>query len=153
MEKNEMMLKIGTFAFIVGIIIALCFGIYQASTLEAYYSQEAPMMGDEKWQDIFLVTDNGAAVAWVLVVLGAIIGVLAAFGKGTITAKETPGFLLAGIGLLIMGAVFSNLQTWYNLTPWIGSLLSGIAVTMSIFAAPAVGILAIKAIWDMGKDV
>ena len=38
------------------------------------------------------------------------------------------------------------------LKPWIGSLLQGVSWSLSIFVAPAVGILAIKAIWDMGKD-
>ena len=52
-----------------------------------------------------------------------------------------------------MGSVFGWIQVWYQMTPWIGSLLVGISVSLSIFVAPAVGILAIKAIWDMGKDV
>jgi hypothetical protein len=32
-------------------------------------------------------------------------------------------------------------------------LLSGVSMSIAIFIAPAVGILAIKAIWDIGKDV
>jgi hypothetical protein len=31
-------------------------------------------------------------------------------------------------------------------------LLSGISLPLAIFIAPAVGILAIKAIWDIGKN-
>ena len=97
MEKNEMMLKIGTYAFIIGIIIALLVGIVHASTLEAIENEEDV--------EAFFATDEGGFAAWALAVIGAIIGILAAYGKGTITAKETPGFLLAGIGLLIIGRI------------------------------------------------
>jgi hypothetical protein len=48
-----------------------------------------------------------------------------------------------------MYAVFQG----FSIGPWIGSLLSGVSMSLAIFIAPAVGILAIKAIWDIGKDV
>ena len=149
MANLGIMTKVGSWAFIIGIIIALIVGLIQASSVETYINEKTA----ENAQNIFFATDNGGIVAWVLAVIGAIIGVLAVLGRGTITAKETPGFLIAGIGLLLMGSVFSGLQGMYELTPWIGSLLSGIAISLSIFVAPAVGILAIKAIWDMGKEV
>jgi len=140
MAKNDMMLKIGTFAFLGGIVIALLFGFYQAYTLETADVE------------VFFTTESGGAVAWILAALGVIIGILAAMGKGTITAKETPGFLLASIALLVLGAVF---QAWdkISLKPWIGSLFAGVSFSIAIFIAPVIGILAIKAIWDMGKDV
>jgi hypothetical protein len=141
MEKSEILLKVGSFAFIFGIIIALIIGIYQAYTIESTETTE------------FFITENGARVAWVLAILGLIVGVIAAAGRGTITKKETPGFLLAGIGLVIMGGIFTTMIEKYTLKPLIGSLLSGISMSLSIFVAPIVGILAIKAIWDMGKDV
>ena len=135
----KMMSKIGSWAFIIGIIIALIVGLYQAYTIEG-----------KSYSTGFFGTDTGAIIAWVLAAIGAIIGILAALGKGTITKNETPGFLLAGIAIVVMGGVFVG---WNNLiTPWIGSLLSGISMALSIFVAPAVGILAIKAVWDMGKD-
>lgn len=139
MADNKMMSKIGTWAFIIGIIIALIVGLYQAYTIEGKYLTDG-----------FFSGDLGGYIAWILAVLGGIVGILAALGKGTITKSETPGFLLAGIALVVMGGVFVE---WYDLmTPWIGSLLSGVSMSLSIFVAPAVGILAIKAIWDMGKD-
>ena len=133
----KMMSKIGTWAFIIGIIIALIVGLYQAVTIE----------GDGT---PFFNTDTGGWIAWLLAVLGAIVGILAAIGKGTITKSETPGFLIAGIALVVMYGVFGSMYLYLN--PWIGSLLSGVSMALSIFVAPAVGILAIKAIWDMGKD-
>ena len=127
----KIMNKIGTWAFIIGIIIALIVGLYQAYLMENNSS-----------------TDIGGYIAWILAVLGAIVGILAAMGKGSITKSETPGFLIAGIALVVMYGVFRGMV----LKPWIGSLLQGVSWSLSIFVAPAVGILAIKAVWDMGKD-
>jgi hypothetical protein len=135
MAKDDIMLKIGSWSFLIGIIIALIIGLYQATTLES---------GDN-----FFGTDTGGAVAWVLAILGAIVGIVAMLGKGTITKQEVPGFLIAGIGLVVMYGVFMGI----SLKPWIGSLLSGVSQSLAIFVAPAVGLLAIKAIWDMGKEV
>ena len=77
---KKMFAKIGSWAFIIGIIIALLIGLYEGIVLEDGNS--------------FLATDNGGYVAWVLAALGIIVGILAVLGRGTITQKETPGFLL-----------------------------------------------------------
>ena len=136
---KEDMVKYGSWAFLIGIIIALIVGLYQAYTLES-----ATM-------EAFFGTDAGGWVAWLLAIIGAIVGIVAFMGKGTITEKEVPAFLMAGIALVVMGGIFSDY--WMILTPYIGALLSGISMSLSIFVAPAVGILAIKAIWDIGKEV
>ena len=135
--SNGIMGKLGSWSFILGILIALIFGLWHAVTYEANPSQA------------FFATDNGGIVAWVLAILGVIVGFLTVLGKGTITKGEIPGFLLAAIGLVVMYGVFQGIA----LKPWIGSLLQGISMSLAIFVAPAVGILAIKAIWDMGKEV
>ena len=57
---------------------------------------------------------------------------------------------MAGIALVVMGGVFRTYYTFLN--PLIGALLTGISMSLAIFVAPAVGILAIKVIWDIGKD-
>ena len=145
MSKDDLMLKIGSWSFIIGIVIALIIGLYQAVTLEAAIND--PL----KTGEIFFITNNGGIVAWVLAAIGGIVGLIAVLGKGTITKSEVPGFLLAGIALVVMGGVFPQLG--YALKPYIGSLLSGVSVSLAIFVAPAVGILAIKAVWDMGKEV
>ena len=137
MAKEDIMVKLGSWAFLTGILIALLIGIYQAYTLESTGT------------DVFFGTGTGGAVAWVLAILGAIVGLLAFMGKGTITEKEVPAFLMAGIALVVMYGVFQGV----TITPYIGSLLAGISLSLAIFVAPAVGILAIKAIWDIGKDV
>jgi hypothetical protein len=131
MAKGEMWGKIGSWAFLIGVVIALIVGLYAAYNLE---------MNGETF---------GGMIAWVLAVLGAIVGLVSAYGMGTITKQEVPNFLLAGIALVVMYGVFKGIE----LEPWIGSLLHGISMSLSILIAPAVGILAIKAIWDIGKEV
>jgi hypothetical protein len=134
---KDMMGKVAIWAFLLGTVIALLVGLYQAYTIE-----QTPLQR-------FFSTDMGGWIAWLLAIIGAIVGILAFLGKGTITKAEVPAFLTAGIALLVMYAVFQG----FAVKPWIGSLLSGISQALAIFIAPAVGILAIKAIWDIGKDV
>ena len=134
MAKDEMWGKIGSWSFLIGIIIAIICGLYAA--------YEGP-------QYFFYGTDTGGWIAWILAVLGGIVGLISAFGMGTITEKEVPSFLLAGIALVAIGAA-SNI--FYGITPYIGSLFNGVSISIAIFIAPAMGILAIKAIWDIGKD-
>ncbi|HUS98819.1 MAG TPA: hypothetical protein VMY59_00675 [Candidatus Thermoplasmatota archaeon] len=133
---KDMMGKVAIWAFIIGALIALLVGLWQAYTIE---QQETPVF----------MTDMGGWIAWLLAIIGAIVGILAVLGKGTITKAEVPAFLTAGIALLVMYAVFQG----FYISPWIGSLLSGVSMSLAIFIAPAVGILAIKAIWDIGKEV
>ena len=131
-----MMGKIAIWAFIIGALIALLVGLWQAYTIE------------QNQQPLFS-SDTGGWIAWILAILGGIVGVLAVLGRGTITKAEVPAFLMAGIALIVMYASFQYIR----IAPWIGSLLSGVSMSIAIFIAPAVGILAIKAIWDIGKDV
>ena len=131
MAKDDIWGKIGSWSFLIGVIIALIVGLYAAYNLET---------NGETF---------GGIIAWVLAVLGAIVGLVSAYGMGTITEKEVPSFLLAGIALVVMYGVFKGIE----LDPWIGSLLHGVSMSLSILIAPAVGILAIKAIWDIGKEV
>lgn len=134
---KDIMGKVAIYAFLAGIVIALLCGLYQFWTIE-----QTPLTP-------FFTTETGGIVAWLLVVIGAIVGLLGFFGKGTITKQEVPGFLTAGIALLVMYGVFS----WVAIPYYIGNLLKGVSLSIAIFIAPAVAILAIKAIWDMGKDV
>jgi len=133
---KDMMGKVAIWAFIIGALIALLVGLWQAYTIE------------QNQQPVFS-TDMGGWIAWILAILGVVVGLLAMLGKGTITKTELPAFLLAGIALLVMYGVFQG----FSIDPWIGSLFRGVSQALAIFIAPAVGILAIKAIWDIGKDV
>ena len=135
---KDMWGKIAVWAFIIGVVIALVIGLWQAYDLQTNATQT------------ILSSSNGVWVGWILAFLGLIVGVLAILGRGTITKAETPAFLMAGIALLIMNSAFSQMQGM--LRPWLGPLLAGISLPLAIFIAPAVGILAIKAIWDIGKE-
>jgi hypothetical protein len=135
MLKNEIMSKVGMFSFIIGLTIALLLGIVEAWM---------------KLDKTTLFTPDNVVIAWILVILGVIIGLLTVLGEGTITKKETPGFLIAGIALLVMYAVFKDLPS--NLVG-IKEILESISLTLAIFVGPIVVLLALKAIWDMGKDV
>ena len=135
MAKEDKMIKYGSWAFLLGILIAFCAGLYQAYTLG-------------ETQGGFFATETGGWVAWGLAILGVFVGLLAFIGRGTITAKEVPAFLMAGIALLVMYSVFQGV----DIKPWIGSLLKGVSMSMAIFIAPAVAILAVAVIWVIGKD-
>ena len=129
--------KIAVWAFIIGVVIALLIGLWQAYNIQTDTER-------------ILDSENGVWIGWVLAFLGLIVGILAILGRGTITKAETPAFLMAGIALLIMYGVFNSMENM--LQPWLGPLLAGISWPLAIFIAPAVGILSIKAIWDIGKE-
>ena len=129
--------KIAVWAFIIGVVIALIIGLWQAYGIQ---NNQTPILSG----------DNAVYIGWILAILGLIVGLLAILGRGTITKAETPAFLMAGVALLIMYGVFAGMA--HNLQPWLGPLLAGISAALAIFIAPAVGILAIKAIWDIGKN-
>jgi hypothetical protein len=136
MAEKDMMGKLAIWSFIGGLAIAIIVGLVQAWTIG---QNQTP----------FFSTTNGGWIAWLLAVIGGIVGLLAFLGKGTITSKEVPAFLLAGIALLVMYSVFQGVV----IKPYIGTLLSSISLALAIFIVPAVAILAVKAIWDIGKDV
>jgi len=128
--------KFGSWVFLIGILIGFVVGVYHGYTLEN--------------QQNFFETVTGGVTAWILAIFGIIMGIFAVMGEGTITQKEFSGFLLAGIAFVVMGGVF---QGWdISISPYIGSLLTGITMSISILVAPAVGIIALKTIWDIGKD-
>ena len=133
---KDMYTKFGSWVFLIGILIAFIVGLYQAYTLESGGN--------------FFETNVGGWSAWVLAIIGVIVGLLAFMGEGTITKKEIPGFLTAGIALIVMGGVFNGWNAIF--APYLGALLASISMSLSVFIAPAVGITAIKTIWDIGKD-
>ena len=79
------------------------------------------------------------AAALLLVVLGIIVGFL------NISERETTSFLVAAIALLLTGA--AGLEK----LPAIGSYLGPILTNISTFVAPAAVIVALKAVYELGK--
>jgi hypothetical protein len=78
-------------------------------------------------------------ITFLLIVLGLIVGFM------NITQKEVSGFLLAVIALLMVGA--AGLEN----IPIIGGTVGVILGNISAFVAPAAVIVALKAVWEMGK--
>jgi len=106
--------KIGSWAFIIGVVIAILAGL-----LTAY-----PMAGLE------------TVMVWVpllLVLLGLIVGFL------NIGDKEVQPFLLAAIALVVVGIAKAGLAD----IPAIGPLLVSVLGNIAVFAAPAVLIVSL----------
>lgn len=126
--EKDVLAKAGAWAFLIGIVVAVVVGIFW-----------------ERW-----IEDSSAAayISGFLAVLGLIVGIIAFFGLGTITREEIPNFLIAALVIVGIGAT----ATLFGMVPLIGWLFEGVATTLAVFIAPAAGLLAIRAIWDIGKD-
>jgi hypothetical protein len=128
METNmqEMLKTIGSWLFLIGIVISVIIGIVFAAELWA---------------------DTNGYVSILLAVLGFIVGILSFFAVGNITRDRVPTFLIAALLLVGIGAT----STWFGQLNVIGPYLEYIAGMLAVFVAPAAGLLAIRAIWDAGK--
>lgn len=123
----ENMLKtIGSWLFLIGVLISVIVGIIVGAN----------------WY-----TDSQGYVALILAVLGFIVGCLSFFAVGNITHERVPTFLIAALILVGIGAS----ATYFDSLQLVGDIYLGIAGMLGVFAAPAAGILAIRAIWDAGK--
>ena len=135
MSKN-IYIMLGSWLFLIGIIIAFIVGLYQAYSLE---------LGNN-----FFETNTGGWSAWILAIIGIIIGLFVFIGEGTVTKIELPVFMMAGTALVIMGGLFQEL--YKTSIPFIGASLAGITMSLSVLVAPAVGLISIKSIWNIGKE-
>ena len=115
MEMNN---SLGSWAFILGVLIAIIAGL-AAGSIDA-------------------ATQGYLAI--VLVILGLVVGFL------NIGAKEVTDFLIAAIALVAVGA--ANLAT----IPWIGGYLASMVLYIAAFVAPAALVVALKAIYAMGRN-
>jgi hypothetical protein len=114
-EKPE---SIGEWAFIGGLLLAVLAGI----------------------PEIFAPGLLGASlIAVVLLTLGLLVGLL------NVTARETTDFLVAAIGLLLVGSA------GIGGLPLVGPLVSQMTTNIATFVAPAVFIVAIKAVYEIAS--
>ncbi|UCH71894.1 MAG: hypothetical protein JSW62_05735 [Thermoplasmatales archaeon] len=126
---EEVLKKIGSWLFLIGILIAVIIGL---------------IFGAELW------TDPDGYVTILLAVLGFVVGVLSFFAMGTITEEKVPTFLIAALLLVGIGAAMNT--DFFENVKYIGVYFQNIAAMLAVFVAPAAGILAIRAIWDTGKS-
>lgn len=115
--------KIGEWAFIAFVIIAILAGL-------------AAGMG------------GGAALGWVTLIM-VILGIIVGFT--TITTKEASTFLMAAIALLVANAGGVFLTIDQVLAP-LGTIINAILNNIAAFVAPAAIILAVKAIVGITKS-
>jgi len=125
---EDVLRKIGSWLFLIGILIAVIVGL---------------ITGADLW------TDTSGYVTLLLAVLGFVVGALTFFAVGNITPEKVPTFLLAA--LLLVGIGTAGSTNWFAELNIIGPYFTSIAGMLAIFVAPAAGILAIRAVWDAGK--
>ena len=114
--------KIGGWAFLLGVVIAVLVGFASAP-----------------------VTEAGSAVAGyislALVVLGLLVGFL------NIGHKESTEFLVASIAVILLSSASANLQ----LIPVVGTWVAYMVVNVSAFVAPAALVVGLKAIYNLAS--
>lgn len=122
--------KFGPLFFLLGILIAIVVGL---------------LIGAET---IDITDDNFGYISGALAAFGFIVGITAAMGTGTITKEETTQFLIAATALVAVGIAGS----FTSGIPLIGEYMYGVAFCMVLFFGPAATIIALKTLWDIGKD-
>ena len=132
-----MMGKVAIWAFIIGALVALLVGLWQAYTIEQ--NQQPAFMTDMGGMDRLVISDYRC------------------YRRNISRVRKRNYYQIRSSSVshrrYRITCHVCSLQQGFSISPWIGSLLSGVSMSLAIFIAPAVGILAIKAIWDIGKDV
>ena len=125
---EEVLKKIGSWLFLIGILVSVLIGLIVGANWYA---------------------DPNSYMAALLAALGFVVGLLSFFALGSITHEKVPTFLIAALTLVGIGALSSTwtFGTYEGLAPY----FLNITQYLAIFAAPAAGLLAIRAIWDAGK--
>ena len=116
MVKKSKKNFIGAWAFLIGVILAVILGLF----------------------NIYLGT-NSTYILWVLVVLGIIVGLL------NITSKESSGFLLASLALVVVSYMGQGVL---GIIPQIGSILNALLVLF----VPATIIVALRNMFELAKN-
>jgi hypothetical protein len=124
----EIFRKIGSWFFLIGVLVALIAGSIVGA----------------KWY-----ADSELYIGAILGVFGFVVGILSFFALGQITKDRIPTFLLGALILFMIGATtqawsFGNNQDFVY-------FFRSITQYLMYFALPAAGLLAIRAIWDSGK--
>ena len=129
-KSKGVLTKLAPLLFLLGIIIAIVVGLAIGA--------EVMDSTDDSW----------GYIAGTLAGLGFLIGIATALGTGTITKEEVTQFLVGAIAIVVAGIGGSLLQT----TPLIGEYIYGVTISMIYFFSPAAVVIALKTLWDLGKD-
>ncbi len=117
--------KIGEWAFILGVVIAIITGL------------AAGITGG-------IATTSGQWIALVLVILGLVVGFL------NIQDKDIFNFLIAAIALM-SGGIMMSLSPLDTLISPLGTTLTSIFRYIVVFVSPAALIVALKAVYNLSK--
>ena len=132
--------KVGEYAFIVFVIIAIIGGLYVG--YRDYTYQATDIIDPEDYKIPTGLHGELGIFQLVLVILGIICGII------TVTEKEATAFLIAAIALAVVrGAVFLPLN---YLAP-LGYMAMWIVNFIATFVAPAAIIIAVKAVWALAR--
>jgi len=115
--------KVGHYAFIGGVVIAIVLGLFSSAL--------------------------GEAAVWltsVLVILGLIVGFL------NVAGKEIKEFLLVATVLIIAAGIGGASET-LNGVQFVGGYLSSVFTQLLAFVVPATIVVALKDVWALGKVV
>lgn len=124
MAKMSTWNKIGIWAFLIGIIIAVLLGIFSTFLNTTLYN---------------------VAIA-LLVIAGLIVGFL------NVKGEETPKFLIAAIALVVVGYMGESAMMALASIPYAGNALSGILTALMLLFIPATVIVALKAVIKLAKN-
>jgi len=116
--------KIGAWAFLGGLILAVILGLFSASLNPSIYS----------------------VIVALLVIAGILVGLL------NVTSKESQGFLLAGVSLVIVSYCGQGTLTGLGNITWIGPILSNVLSSLMILFVPTTIIVALKSVFELAKD-
>jgi len=123
MARKTGWVRASGYLFLLGVIIAVVAGVAKDA-----------MIGYE------------VSIHSILVVLGFVIGILGAFGVGSIERGQSQTFLLAVIALVAAGASGAVLGE----IPTIGVYLASIVGYIAALVLPAAVLVALEAIWKAG---
>jgi hypothetical protein len=135
-EMQTMFKKISSWLFLAGILVAVIVGLLTQEVWTPIVEEGVTKM---QYPTYIILT---------LAIIGFVVGILSFLAIGNITQERVPTFLIAALILVGIGATAG----WFAQLGVVGEYFRNIAYAIGIFAAPAAGLLAIRAIWDAGKS-
>lgn len=116
--------KMGEWAFIIGVVIAIVVGLFSSNIPENIHG----------------------ILTLLLVVLGLVVGFL------NVTATESTPFLIATAALMLTGTANETLRLIDRVGLPVGTWLAGIVTQVAVFVAPAAIVVALKAIKSLASE-
>jgi len=132
MAMDTLVKKIGSWVFLIGVIIALLVG-FVVGLGQALNTN---------------LTSWDSPVSILLAVLGFLVGIFSFFALGAITQERVPTFLIASLILVALAVVTTTTTMSIYYFKDLAPIFSNITKYLAIFVAPAALIVIIRALWD-----